>query len=64
MNDDEAPTWQLVEVAGIVLHIPWNWDVFRFHGQWFVKDESGNFENRDDHLERSSGPSVPLNTKG
>ena len=57
-----------VEVNGITLHIPSAWNAFSFHGQWFVLDDAtGQFvkyeqtPRRDDHLERSSGTSVPLN---
>jgi hypothetical protein len=32
-----------VEVNGVVLHIPDGWDVFSYHGTWYVKDEAGHF---------------------
>lgn len=29
--------------AHVVLHIPDGWDVFSYHGVWFVKNEAGDF---------------------
>jgi hypothetical protein len=31
-----------VEVNGIVLHIPDGWDVFSYHGTWYVVMRDGN----------------------